>query len=153
MASGRLLAGIGRPGPAQRPSIDAPRTAIYNELFNLERIYPSMPIFQLAVLFGYFFVLVILGMYGWHRYFLVREYTKYKDRAAGEPPQVADDAWPMVTVQLPFFNEMYVVDRLIDSVAAFDYPKDRLEIQILDDSTDETTQIAELAARRLEQRG
>lgn len=112
-----------------------------------------MPILQLAVLFGYFFVLCILGMYGWHRFFLVREYTKYKDRAAGPVPHVADDAWPMVTVQLPFFNEMYVVDRLIDSIAAFDYPKDRLEIQILDDSTDETTQIAELAARRLEQRG
>lgn len=112
-----------------------------------------MPIIDLAILFGYFFVLIILGMYGWHRFFLVREYTKHKDRAAGPPPHVADDAWPMVTVQLPFYNEMYVIERLIDSVAAFDYPKDKFEIQILDDSTDETTQIAELAARRLEARG
>ena len=112
-----------------------------------------MPIIDLAILFGYFFVLIILGMYGWHRFFLVREYTKHKDRAAGPVPHVADDAWPMVTVQLPFYNEMYVIERLIDSVAAFDYPKDKLEIQILDDSTDETTQIAELAAERLAARG
>jgi cellulose synthase/poly-beta-1,6-N-acetylglucosamine synthase-like glycosyltransferase len=112
-----------------------------------------MPLFEVAVLFGYFFVLIILGMYGWHRFFLVREYTKHKDRAAGPVPVVPDDALPHVTVQLPFYNEMYVVERLIDSVAAFDYPKDKLEIQILDDSTDETTAIAELAARRLEQKG
>jgi len=108
---------------------------------------------DLAILFGYFFVLIILGMYGWHRYFLIREYTRHRSRAAGPLPHVAADQWPMVTVQLPFFNEMYVVERLIDSVAEFDYPKDKLEIQILDDSTDETTAIAELAARRLEQRG
>ncbi|MBP8275137.1 MAG: glycosyltransferase family 2 protein [Acidobacteria bacterium] len=112
-----------------------------------------MQLLDLGILFGYFFVLIILGMYGWHRFFLVYEYTKHKDRAAGPVPHVADDAWPMVTVQLPFYNEMYVIDRLIDSVAAFDYPKDKLEIQILDDSTDETTQIAELAAQRLEARG
>ena len=107
-----------------------------------------MPIFQLAILFGYFFVLVILGMYGWHRFFLVREYTKHKDRAAGPVPHVADDAWPMVTVQLPFFNEMYVVDRLVDAVCKIDYPRELLEIQVLDDSTDETQEIAALAVRR-----
>ncbi|OYW00575.1 MAG: glycosyl transferase family 2, partial [Acidobacteria bacterium 37-65-4] len=112
-----------------------------------------MTFIDLAILFGYFFVLIILGMYGWHRFYLVREYTKHKDRAAGPVPDVADDQWPMVTVQLPFYNEMYVVERLIDSIAAFDYPKDKLEIQILDDSTDETTEIAELAALRLEARG
>ncbi len=50
-------------------------------------------------------------------------------------------AWPFVTVQLPIYNEMYVVERLIDSVAAFDYPRNRFEIHILDDSTDETVQI------------
>ena len=49
---------------------------------------------------------------------------------------------PMVTVQLPIFNEMYVVPRLVDCIMELDYPKDRLEIQILDDSTDETVEIA-----------
>ncbi len=58
------------------------------------------------------------------------------------------EEWPMVTVQLPLYNEMYVVERLIDSIAAFDYPKDRFEIHILDDSTDETT---ELVAGKVEE--
>lgn len=49
--------------------------------------------------------------------------------------------WPFVTVQLPIYNEMYVIERLIDAVAEFDYPKDRYEIHILDDSTDETVDI------------
>ena len=51
------------------------------------------------------------------------------------------DAYPFVTVQLPIYNEMYVIERLIDAVAEFDYPKDRYEIHILDDSTDETIEI------------
>ena len=50
----------------------------------------------------------------------------------------SDNAWPVVTVQLPIFNERYVVDRLIDRICKLDYPKDRLEIQVLDDSTDDT---------------
>ena len=54
---------------------------------------------------------------------------------------VAPDVWPMVTVQLPIYNERYVVERLIDAVAAFDYPREQLEIQLLDDSTDETVDI------------
>jgi cellulose synthase/poly-beta-1,6-N-acetylglucosamine synthase-like glycosyltransferase len=101
----------------------------------------------------YFFVLSILGIYGWHRYYLVYLYMKNKDRTAGPPPALADDAWPVVTVQLPVYNEMYVVDRLIDAVCALDYPRDRLEIQVLDDSTDETREIVELAVRRQAARG
>jgi cellulose synthase/poly-beta-1,6-N-acetylglucosamine synthase-like glycosyltransferase len=69
----------------------------------------------------------------------------------GPPPPVRE--WPVVTVQLPIYNEMYVVDRLIDAVVALDYPRERLEIQVLDDSTDETQQIAELAVRRQAARG
>lgn len=57
-------------------------------------------------------------------------------------PQVADDVWPVITVQLPIFNEPDVVQRLIHSIATLDYPRDRLEIQVLDDSTDETTPLA-----------
>ena len=76
---------------------------------------------------------------------------KNKDRVPGPPPQV--DEWPVVTIQLPIFNEMYVVDRLIDAVCEIDYPQDKLEIQVLDDSTDETRDIAELAVRRQAARG
>src|SRR5207344_1188527 len=58
------------------------------------------------------------------------------------------EAWPAVTIQLPIYNEMYVADRLIDSVCQIDYPRELLEIQVLDDSTDETTSVAERAVRR-----
>ena len=103
------------------------------------------------VLLAYFFILSILGIYGWHRYYLVYLYMKHKDRAPGPPPPVSE--WPVVTVQLPIYNEMYVVDRLIDAVCALDYPKEKLEIQVLDDSIDETSDIAELAVRRQAARG
>ena len=103
------------------------------------------------VLAAYFFVLSILAFYGWHRYYLVYEYRRNVDRAPGPPPPLHDP--PIVTVQLPIFNEMYVADRLIDAVCALDYPRDRLNIQVLDDSTDETRDIVELAVRRLAARG
>ena len=106
---------------------------------------------EILVLVAYFFVLSILGIYGWHRYFLVYQYMKNKDRVPGPPPPV--DEWPVVTVQLPIFNEMYVADRLIDAVCAMDYPREKLEIQVLDDSTDETTEIARLAVARYAGRG
>ena len=63
------------------------------------------------------------------------------------------EAWPPVTIQLPLFNEMYVVDRLVEAVCRMDYPKDQLEVQILDDSTDETQDIARLAAQRYAAQG
>jgi cellulose synthase/poly-beta-1,6-N-acetylglucosamine synthase-like glycosyltransferase len=110
-----------------------------------------MTTFETITLVSYFFVLSILGIYGWHRYFIVYQYMKNRDRVPGRPPEM--DSWPVVTVQLPVYNEMYVVDRLIDAVAALDYPKDRLEIQVLDDSTDETTQIVARAVERHAARG
>src|SRR5258707_11432540 len=63
------------------------------------------------------------------------------------------DPTPVVTIQLPLFNEMYVADRLINAVCAIDYPRERLEIQVLDDSTDETCGIAEAAVRRFAAQG
>ena len=95
---------------------------------------------------AYFFVLVILAVYGWHRYYLVYLYMKNKDQ---QPvPDTRFEQLPPVTVQLPIYNEMYVADRMIDAVCQLDYPRDLLEIQVLDDSTDETTTIAERAVRR-----
>jgi cellulose synthase/poly-beta-1,6-N-acetylglucosamine synthase-like glycosyltransferase len=98
------------------------------------------------ILVSYFFVLSILAVYGWHRYYLVYLYMRHKDSQPVEPPPL--DPLPVVTVQLPIYNEMYVADRLIDAVCGLDYPRELLEIQVLDDSTDETTEIAELAVRR-----
>ena len=65
----------------------------------------------------------------------------------------AEDDWPFVTVKLPVFNELYVVERLINSITAFDYPKNKFEIQILDDSTDETTELIETKVREYKAKG
>ena len=101
---------------------------------------------ETLILAVYFFVLVILAVYGWHRYYLVYLYMKNKDK---QPvPGGILDTLPRVTVQLPIYNEMYVADRLIDAVCRIDYPRELLEIQVLDDSTDETTAVAQQAVRR-----
>ncbi len=72
---------------------------------------------------------------------LVIFYLKNKKKSASIAPLVISDKLPFVTVQLPVFNELYVVERLIDAVANFNYPKNKLEIQVLDDSTDETVEL------------
>src|SRR4026209_1332857 len=108
---------------------------------------------ETLILVFYFFVLSILAIYGWHRYYIVYLYMKNRDKAGDQalPPPLA--VLPRVTIQLPIYNEMYVADRLIDTVCEMDDPRELLEIQVLDDSTDETTEIAELAVRRHAARG
>src|SRR3954451_25101127 len=109
---------------------------------------------ETLILVLYFFVLSILAIYGWHRYYLVYLYMKHRDKAAGRgvlPPPLAE--FPRVTIQLPIYNEMYVAGRLIDPCCRRDYPRELLETQVLDDSTDETREIAELAVRRHAARG
>ncbi len=98
----------------------------------------------LAVLFG-------LSMYGIHRYVIV--YLFFKHRKNVPVPARRFDKLPRVTVQLPIFNELYVVERLLDSVSKLDYPKDLLQIQVLDDSTDETREISGAAVQRLRAAG
>ena len=97
--------------------------------------------FDAAVLLPYFAVMILLAIYGVHRYTLCYIYFKYRKNAAGPPPRHFDEL-PRVTVQLPIFNEQFVIDRLIEAICAMEYPKDKLEIQVLDDSTDETQQVA-----------
>jgi cellulose synthase/poly-beta-1,6-N-acetylglucosamine synthase-like glycosyltransferase len=106
---------------------------------------------ETLTLAAYFFVLIVLAIYGWHRYYLVYLYMKHRDK--GPAASAALDPTPTVTIQLPLYNEMYVADRLIEAVCRIDYPRDRLEIQVLDDSTDETQSIAELAVRRFAAQG
>jgi cellulose synthase/poly-beta-1,6-N-acetylglucosamine synthase-like glycosyltransferase len=98
----------------------------------------------------YLAVLLVLAMYGFHRSSLVWLYYRNRHRRPRPLGQFAE--LPAVTVQLPLFNEMYVVERLLDSVAGIRYPRDRFQIQVLDDSTDETQEIckrkvADLARR------
>lgn len=98
-----------------------------------------------GVLTLYYLVLGILAAYGVHRLWLVWDFLRPHRNGFEPAPQALTTELPTVTVQLPIFNELYVAERLIDAVAALDYPADRLEIQVLDDSTDETTSL--VAAR------
>ncbi|HEV3140781.1 MAG TPA: hypothetical protein VGY57_09710, partial [Vicinamibacterales bacterium] len=84
---------------------------------------------ETVTLAAYFFVLIILAVYGWHRYYLVWLYMKHRGNEPKAGPPL--DPTPVVTIQLPLYNEVYVADRLIEAVAAIDYPRDRLEIQVL----------------------
>src|SRR6266540_1471466 len=106
---------------------------------------------ETLTLAAYFFVLIVLAIYGWHRYYLVYLYLRNRDKQPKTGPALAP--LPVVTIQLPLYNEMYVADRLIDAVCQIDYPRHLLEIQVLDDSTDETRSIAGLAVRRLAAQG
>lgn len=96
--------------------------------------------FDLMMMIPYFIILVILAVYGLHRYWLVYDYYKYRKNVPGPPPEVKE--WPRVTIQLPIFNERYVIERLVEAVSRFDYPRELLDVQVLDDSTDETQEVA-----------
>ena len=98
--------------------------------------------FDLALLIPYFVVMIILAGYGIHRYVLVYMYYRNRKNRTTEPISKFAEL-PRVTIQLPIFNEQYVIDRLVDSICKIDYPKDKLDIQVLDDSTDETVAVAQ----------
>ncbi len=85
-------------------------------------------------------LLVIVSVFGLHRYVLVYLYWRHRNKAP-QPAGRFDDL-PHVTIQLPMFNERYVADRIIRSTCQIDYPREKFQVQVLDDSTDETTDIA-----------
>ncbi len=97
--------------------------------------------FDMMLLVPYFIVLVALAFYGMHRYQLVWMYYRKRKNKVTEPPAKFSEL-PTVTIQLPIFNEQFVIDRLVDAVCKLNYPREKLEIQVLDDSTDETTEVA-----------
>lgn len=104
-----------------------------------------------TVLIGmYLLLLVALALYGAHRLQVAWLYWRHRHQHPHAPPLVDH---PMVTVQLPVFNEPFVVERLIDAACQLEWPTERLEIQVLDDSTDATTALAEAAAARWRARG
>jgi cellulose synthase/poly-beta-1,6-N-acetylglucosamine synthase-like glycosyltransferase len=103
--------------------------------------------FDAALLIPYFTIMIVLAFYGLHRYQLVWRY--YRNRKNYNPSPLRHfNELPRVTVQLPIFNEQFVIDRLIDACCKLDYPKDKLEIQVLDDSTDETKEVAAAIVER-----
>lgn len=98
------------------------------------------------LLSAYLLVVVLLSLHGLHRVALLTAWWRRRGSPPAEPPAPA--AWPRVLVQLPVYNERDVAARLVDAVAALDYPKDKLEIQLLDDSTDDTARAAAPAVAR-----
>ena len=125
----------------------APQTGIRHYLKTLQetdRTFQGLyhwNLFDAALLIPYFLVMIMLAIYGVHRYTMCWLYFKYRKNANPNPNSHFDEL-PRVTVQLPIYNEQFVIDRLIEAVCAMEYPSDKLEIQVLDDSTDETQQVA-----------
>ena len=91
------------------------------------------------VLISYFITLSVLFIFGSHGFIMLFYHRKYGNKKQKSDDQLNKNSF--VTIQLPLYNELYVVKRLIDSVCKIEYPKDKFEIQVLDDSTDETKDI------------
>ena len=87
----------------------------------------------------YLFTMFLLFLYSMGQLHLTLAYLKARKKRQAPVPEIEE--YPCVTIQLPVFNEKYVVERLVDSVCRLDYPKEKLEIQVLDDSTDETVEL------------
>lgn len=105
-------------------------------------IYIVVTVYALAILFVLFH-----SMFDAHLIFHYLRSSKQKKSII-----IREDFRPFVTIQLPVYNEMHVVERLIDAVAAIDYPMDRMEIQVLDDSTDETSELIASKVALLQQK-
>jgi cellulose synthase/poly-beta-1,6-N-acetylglucosamine synthase-like glycosyltransferase len=103
--------------------------------------------FDLALLIPYFVILILLASYGVHRYILVYLYYKKRKNRTGPPAAHFEDL-PRITIQLPMFNEQYVADRLIDCICRMKYPREKLDIQVLDDSTDVTVTVVKNLVER-----
>ncbi|MFY9223064.1 MAG: cellulose synthase family protein [Blastocatellia bacterium] len=117
---------------------------------NISFLY-SLDTFDIVIISLYFGILFILSLYGFYRLKLVYLFFRYLPHTP--KPKSEFPELPKVTVQLPLFNEMYVVERLIEAVAAIDYPRELLEIQVLDDSTDETIAIASRVVAEYQKQG
>jgi cellulose synthase/poly-beta-1,6-N-acetylglucosamine synthase-like glycosyltransferase len=108
---------------------------------NISSLY-QLDAFDWTVLIIYFGILTVLAIYGVYRVKQVIDFWRYSKFPPQPKGWFNEAELPLITVQLPLFNEMYVVERLVQAITEIDYPRDRLEIQVLDDSTDETVNIA-----------
>jgi cellulose synthase/poly-beta-1,6-N-acetylglucosamine synthase-like glycosyltransferase len=108
--------------------------------------------FDLALTIPYFTLVGFLALYGFHRYLVIWRYWRHR-KALRETPLARLEKLPRVTIQLPIYNERYVLDRLLESVTRIEYPRDSLQIQVLDDSTDETHPLCERLVGEYRARG
>lgn len=114
---------------------------------NISYLY-SLDGLDWTVIVLYFTILGLLALLGLYRVRMVYNFWRYRNIKPEPKATFVESDLPRITVQLPLFNEMYVVERLLESVTAIDYPHDRLDIQVLDDSTDDTVRIAAGAVER-----
>jgi cellulose synthase/poly-beta-1,6-N-acetylglucosamine synthase-like glycosyltransferase len=99
--------------------------------------------FDWTILIAYFTILAVLAVYGAYRVRQVIDFWRYRKFVPQPKGSFSEADLPVITVQLPLFNEMYVVQRLVKAVTEIEYPREKLQIQVLDDSTDETVKLAE----------
>jgi cellulose synthase/poly-beta-1,6-N-acetylglucosamine synthase-like glycosyltransferase len=140
------------PAPTPWPSPKGPPPQVLFERYfhdlvnktwgNISPLY-KLDTFDWVILIVYFAILGTLAVYGAYRIKQVIDFWRYRKFVPRPGGRFAEADLPRITVQLPLFNELYVVDRLLKAVTAIDYPREKLEIQVLDDSTDETVGVAE----------
>lgn len=119
---------------------------------NISPLY-QLDAFDWTILILYFGILIILAIYGAYRVKQVIDFWRYREFVPQPKERFSEAELPLITVQLPLFNEMYVVERLVKSVSEIDYPREKLEIQVLDDSTDETVKLAEATVAKYAAQG
>jgi cellulose synthase/poly-beta-1,6-N-acetylglucosamine synthase-like glycosyltransferase len=148
------------PTPWPTP-IGLPPQAVFEQYFhdlvnktwgNISPLY-KLDTFDWIVLLLYFAILGTLAVYGAYRIKQVIDFWRYKSFVPTPSAHFSEADLPTITVQLPLFNELYVVDRLLKAVTAIDYPREKLEIQVLDDSTDETARVAEVVVAKYAEQG
>jgi cellulose synthase/poly-beta-1,6-N-acetylglucosamine synthase-like glycosyltransferase len=119
---------------------------------NVSTVY-RLDAFDWTILILYFSILTVLAIYGGYRVKQVIDFWRYRKLVPSPARRFSEEELPLITVQLPLFNELYVVERLLKSVSEIDYPRKRFEIQVLDDSTDETVKLAEATVEHYRQAG
>ena len=139
------------------PSPDSVFETYFHDLVNktwgnISPLY-QLDAFDWVVLLSYFTILTTLAVYGGYRIKQVIDFWRYRKFVPEPTARFAENELPRITVQLPLFNELYVVERLVKAVAEIDYPRDKFEIQVLDDSTDETARVAKEVVDRYAQQG
>jgi cellulose synthase/poly-beta-1,6-N-acetylglucosamine synthase-like glycosyltransferase len=150
------------PAPTPWPSPIGPTPQELFERYFNESVYKTWgnisPLYQLDtfdwfILIVYFAILGTLAVYGAYRIKQVIDFWRYRSFVPQPSARYSEAELPRITVQLPLFNELYVVDRLLKAVTAIDYPREKLEIQVLDDSTDETARVAEAVVAKYAAQG
>lgn len=136
--------------PAPPPVDSLPGLEKFTSTGNISFLY-HLDAIDWTVVILYFGILGIMSIYGIYRVRLVYLFSKYSQFK--QQPKGRFTVLPRVTVQLPIFNELYVVERLLETVSNLDYPRELLDIQVLDDSTDETSALARALVDRLREAG